>query len=228
MTDHQLKQIEVVNQIEAQIKDNSLKFTTVSPVTDFANDTRVCLTGVHFPSSELKNEILKLISVLKDKFPEPYYYDISPLHLTIKNVRVVNDPPHFTAEDIKKAEEVFSRIIPRHLKFKVYFYRLLLFPNNLALIGTTDPELDNIVLDLDAGLKTAGVGDDKKYANSKYFLSNVTLARFSNPVSQEFRNMVEKLSGEIRMKPYTVDSVSLITTNSVLKKLHVINSWKLK
>ena len=28
--------------------------------------------------------------------------------------------------------------------FKIYFYRLLLFPNNLALIGTTDPERDEM------------------------------------------------------------------------------------
>ena len=187
----------------------------------------MCLTSVHFPSSELKNEIEKIIKPLKDQFPEPYYYDFDSLHLTIKNIRVINDPPHFTTEDIKKAEKVFSRIVPKHSKFKVYFYRLLLFPNNLALIGTTDSESDNIIIDIDAGLKSAGVGDDKKYVNSKYFISNVTLARFNKPVSQEFKDLVEKLSKGVNLEPYLVDSVSLITTNAVLKKLHVINSWKL-
>lgn len=228
MTDHQLGQIEVVNKLEAQVKNNLSGFSTVTPVADFENDPRTCLTSVHLPSNELKNTILDLTKPLKEKFPEHYYYDSNSLHLTVKNVRVINDPPHFTGDDIQKAKNVFTKVIPNHQKFNVYFYRLLLFPNNLALMGTTDPEFDEIFFDLDSELKKVGLDDDKKYINSKYFISNVTLARFSKPVSQEFKEMVEKISREVKIKPYLVDSVSLVTSNAVLKNLHVISTWGLK
>ncbi|HIH13441.1 TPA: hypothetical protein HA242_06995 [Candidatus Woesearchaeota archaeon] len=57
--------------------------------------------------------------------------------MTIKNIRVINNPPHFTEGDVNQAGKVFSQIIPKHKRFNVYFYRLLLFPNNLALLGTS-------------------------------------------------------------------------------------------
>lgn len=111
---------------------------------------------------------------------------------------------------------------------KVYFYRLLLFPNNLALIGTTDKELDKIIFDLNQRLKEAGIPDDKQYINSKYFFSNMTLARFYKKVTPEFINKIKELSQRVNFKPYTVKSVSLITANAALKRLEVIKTCKLK
>lgn len=228
MTNHQQKQIEVINKIEGQIKKSSLNFSTVKPVEDFENDSRMTLTGVHLPSMSLASKIQnEIISPLTDVEPDYYYYTEDNLHLTIKSIRVINDPGHFTSDDISKAEAVFACTVPKYKKFNVYFYRLLLFPNNLALIGTTDGELDSLVLDLDQKLKHAGIPDDKRYVNSKYFFSNVTLARFSG-YSEDFKKRVEELSESFSFDPYTVDSVSLLTCNAVLKKREIINSWNLK
>lgn len=183
MTDHHQKQIEIINQIEEQISNNSLGFSVVSPVEDYDNDTRVCLTSVHLPSQSLIKAIReKIINPLKQIESDYYYYSADSLHMTVKNVRVINDPPHFTEEVISKAERVFSQVIPKHKKFNVYFYRLLLFPNNLALIGTTDPELDELFLDLDKGLNREGIPDDKIYINPKYYFCNMTLARFHEAI----------------------------------------------
>ncbi len=196
-------------------------------VEDYENDPRICLTSVHIPSDSLKqkiqNEIIKPLQKISEDI---YFYSPDSIHMTIKNIRVINNPPHFINSDIEKAKQIFSKVISRHKKFKVYFYRLLLFPNNLALIGTTDLELDNIVLDLDKELKEAGLPDDKQYTNSQYFFSNMTLARFS-VCSDEFRKKVKKLSDSIRFEPYTVDSVSLVTCNAVLKNFLVIGKWEL-
>lgn len=148
--------------------------------------------------------------------------------MTIKNIRVINDPPHFTKEDIGMAEQAFESVVPHHKQFNVYFYRLLLFPNNLALIGTTGPELDSIVLDLDKELNEADVPDDKKYMNSQYFFSNMTLARFNNAPSEEFLHKVEELSQSLSFEPYTVDSVTLITCTAVFTKKNIIKTWKLR
>jgi 2'-5' RNA ligase len=229
VTSHQQNQIKIVEEIESQIKNNSLKFSTVSGVEDFSSDPRICLTSLHFPSEALKSLVQeRLINPLKTITSEFFYYSDNSLHITIKNVRVINNPPHFSSNDIKKAKEVFSSVIPSHKKFKVYFYKLLLFPNNLAMIGITEPELDEIILELDKKLKRNGIPDDKKYVNSRYFFSNMTLARFNHNPGKEFVDKVSVLSKEIRIEPYTVDSVSLITGNAALNNLRVIESWDLK
>lgn len=229
MTDHQIQQIKVIDEIEKQIKNNSFTFSIVSSVDDFDNDSRMCLSSVHIPNEKLKAKVTnEIITPLKNIAPEQYYYSPNQLHMTIKSVRVINDPPHFTEKEIQTAKDVFSKVLPKHKKFDVYFYRLLLFPNNLALMGTTDPELDSIILDLDYVLKQAGVPDDKKYANSKYFFSNMTLSRFASQISEKFRNKVEELSNNFSFEPCVVDSVTLGIYNPVFKKRHDIATWELK
>jgi len=226
---HQQKQVEIIDKLEQQIKSSSVGFSTVSPVSDYEKDTRICLTSVHLPDTQFVDQVQKaLIEPLKDISPDYFYYPADSLHMTIKNIRVINDPPHFTQDDITKAKDIFSSIIPQHKKFQVYFYRLLLFPNNLALIGTTDPELDNIFIELDKKLKEVGLVDDKKYMNSQYFFSNMTLARFNNQPSDKFLQKVEELSQSLSFEPYTVDSVTLLTCTAVFMKRNTIQSWKLK
>ena len=225
---HQQKQKKIIDQIEEQVKNNTLNFSTVSPVEDYDNDSRICLTSVHLPSHVLIVKIKEsIINCLKKVEPNYYYYSDDSLHMTIKNIRVINNPPHFIQEDIIKAEKIFSKVIQNHKKFKVYFYRLLLFSNSLTLIGTTDQELDEITIDLDQRLKDVGITDDKKYHNPKYFFCNITLARFSN-LSDDFKYKVKELSDNLSFKPYIVNSVTLLSCNAVLKKRQIINSWKLR
>jgi hypothetical protein len=168
-----------------------------------------------------------IINPLKKVDPNYFYYPEESLHMTIKNIRVINDPPSFTDEDVTKAKNVFAEILPHHKKFNNYFYRLFIFQNNLALIGTTDPELDEIVHDLNSGLEKVHLADDKTYSNSKYFFCNMTLARFSN-VSDTFKQTVNEISGSLTFEPYTIDSVTLLTGNAVFSNRTVINTWSLQ
>jgi hypothetical protein len=225
---HQQKQIKVIDEIEKLVKEKSLKFSTVEPVQDYENDSRICLTGIHL----LKNEFISyiqsnLINPLKLISPEHYYYDKDSLHATIKSVRVVNDPPLFNDMTIQKAKQVFASVVKRHRRFNAYYYRLLLFPMNVALIGTTDSELDSIVIDLDKELSKSKIPDDKKYQNKKYFFSNITLARFYCKPTGKFINKINELSENIDFPPYLIDSVTLLTCNAVLKKRKIINTWRL-
>ncbi len=226
MTFHQQQQVQVINQIEQSISQNSLNFSTVAPVDDFENDSRICLTSLHFPNQKLIDDVQKIIYELKKVEPNFYYYPSQSLHLTIKNIRVINNPPNFNQSDVEKAQQIFGEVVPKYQKFKVYFYRLLLFPNNLALVGTTDPELDKIVLDLDEKLNKAGVPDDKKYNNERYFFSNMTLARFGR-LSSKFDSKVKELSAKIELDPYEVDSVTLISGNAVFKNPKIIQKYNL-
>lgn len=225
---HQKEQVKVIDDIERQTTSGTLKFSTVEPADDFDNDQRFCLTSVHFPKQSLLHKIRKEIQEpLQCIAPEQYYYKPQSLHMTIKNIRVINDPPHFTNEDIETARHVFSRVIPTRHSFNVYFYRLLLLPMNLILAGTTDPELDLIHHDLDRELRTAGIPDNKQYTNSKYFFSNVTVARFTEPVTDKFRQKVQELSQTIQFNPYLVDSVTLIRCNASIAICDKIQTWKL-
>ena len=144
-------------------------------------------------------------------------------------MKTISDPPSFTEKDIRVVNKIFSAIIPQYYKFPVYFYRLLLFPNNLALMGTTDEELDKIIFDLDQKMKENGIIDDKEYLNSKYFFSNITLARFTSLVNEQFKQKVNDLSIQIPniFKPYTVDSVTLLSCNAVFQKRRIIGQWTL-
>ena len=83
---------------------------------------------------------------------------------------------------------------------------------NLTLISTTDSDLDSIILDLDKSLIEAGIPDDKIYSNSQYFFSNMTLARFTRPINESFKNKIEKLSSALSLEllaqlPLQSDSV---------------------
>lgn len=228
-TSYQKGQINVINEIERQVKNNNIRFSTVDPTNDYVNDSRICLTSVHFPSYKLLEYIDKtLIQPLKKISPEHYYYDKTSIHMTIKNVRTICNPPDFNLKDINRVEGVFRDIIPKHRSFRVFFYRLLLFPTNLTLIGTTDPELDLLILELDKNLIRVGVPDNKQYSNNRFFFINITLARFAVPVSQQFIDKAESFSTQIVNTPYIIDSVSLVTSNAALKKLNVIDTWYLK
>lgn len=228
MTTHQQKQLGVIEQIEKQVKANTLNFSTVSPVADYENDPRISLTSVHLPDNNLISQIFKnIVDPIRKIAPDLYYYSNRALHMTIKNVRTINNPPQFTESEAKKVTEIFSQIIPKHKRFKVYFYRLMLFRNNLALIGTTDPELDNIILDLDLSLNAAGIPDNKKYINSKYFFSNITLVRFNTKLGKNVHDKINELSQSIKFTPYTVDTVTLLTCNAVFNNQKIRGKWSL-
>lgn len=229
MKSHQDKQKEIIDDIARQIDTNTLKVSVVTPVTDYTTDPRICLTSVHFPHQSFLEKIqTTIIEPLRSVEPNAYYYTQDNLHMTIKNIRVIHDPPRFTYDDVIKAGEIYTDVIPKHKKFNIFFYRLLLFPNNVALVGTTDNELDRIILDVDRRLKEEGLPDDKIYTNSTYFFSNVTLARFYTPPSEAYRKKVRELSDTLMFEPYAVDTVTLLTGNATLQNRTIHGQWHLQ
>ena len=229
MSSYQDNQKKVVDELEKQIQGSTLTFSTVTPVADYTNDPRICLTSVHFPRASLIDQIQQqIIEPLQNVESDHFYDPRDSFHITIKNIRVINDPPQFTPETIEKAKQVFSEVIPKHKKFNVYYYRLFLFPYNLALVGMTDPEMDVLHLDLDKKLIQAGIPDDKKYMNKQYFFSNMTLVRFYNPLSDAYKRKIKELSGSLSFIPYTIDSVTLLSSTAVFTNRKVYETWQLK
>jgi len=228
---HQIKQKQVISEIEAQILQARLQFSTIRPVSDFDEDPRMCLTSVHFPKASLLHVIQQeIIAPLKVMNSKMYAYSDDSLHMTIKNIKTAADPQTFSNQDMVTAQEVFSKTMPKHGAFTVNFYKLLLFPASIALIGTTAPELDSIILDLDTQLAAAQIPDDKTYVNNRYFFSNMTLARFQEVLSNDFVQEVARISEKIPLiitTPYMVDSVTLLKANAVMKKRQIIQTFRL-
>ena len=228
-TPHQLEQMKIVDSIENNILNNTANIELLNAPKNFDSDPRTCLGLFHLPKPTLKNTLYKKIIVpIKKQFPEHYYTKKNSLHMTIKNIRTASDPPTFSQKDIQTAEKVFSQITKTHKTFNVYFYKLLLFPMSLSLVGLTDPEFDKIVLDSDKILNDHNLSDNKKYANSKYFFINVTLARFENKFFNSLLDPVKQISNSLNFEPYTVDSASLVTTNASFHTKTIIKSWKLQ
>ncbi|MFZ2026211.1 MAG: hypothetical protein WAV30_02940 [Microgenomates group bacterium] len=229
MNTHREKQIEIIQVIEEQVRADSLQATTVIPVADFENDDRICLTSVHFPAESFTDTVLQTITEpLRKLFPGTYCYPKESLHFTIKNIRVIANPPSFTEEDVQKAIHIFEQVVPQHTSFRICPYKLLVFKNNLALICTTDEELDRLILELDTKLSLSGIPDNKRYANSRYFFCNMTLMRFALPPPESFLEKVKELSDNLPVSEYTIDSVNLLTGNAAMKKLQVQGEWKLR
>lgn len=227
LTGHQLKQIEVIKKIEKLFNQN--KISAVSKIDDYENDPRICLTSVHFPSKKLTKIIVaKIIEPLQKIDKNIFYYPPESLHLTVKNIRTINNPPDFKTNDLLTAKKVFSKVIPKLHKFKIYYYKLVIYPNSLSIVYTTDPELDLIFSELDKALNKSGLPDNKFYANNKYIISNITLARFYGQPTPEFKNEVKRIAKLNIFDNYIIDSVTLLTANAAMKNKKIIGKWKLQ
>jgi hypothetical protein len=99
----------------------------------------------------------------------------------------------------------------------------------VSLIGTTSENLDGIILELDERLAEAGVSDDKKYINNSHFFCNITLARFVKPCSGALKEKVTELSAALEANPisYSIDNITLLTANAVMKKRKDHGTWHL-
>jgi hypothetical protein len=227
-TDHQKHQLKVIDDIEQSLLNNQQSFSVVEPVDDFFNDSRMALTAVHFPKASFLKKIRdEVLEPLKKISPNHFYYPDEFIHMTVKNIKTIGDPPSFSEKEVEITKDVFEQVIPKYKPFKAYYYRLFLFKHNLALMGTTDPDLDNIILELDKSLSEVGVPDDKVYLNDKYFFSNVTLIRFNEPITNEFKEKVVELSKNLKPFSYEIDSVTLLTCNAVMNKRTDVKTWEL-
>jgi len=107
-TIHQKKQIKIINKIEKQVNENSLGFSTVPPVKNYESDKRICLTSVHFPNEKLVTQLINSVKPIKSIAPEHYYYHPSSIHLTVKNIRIISNPPSFNKTDVNKVTQIFT------------------------------------------------------------------------------------------------------------------------
>ncbi len=154
----------------------------------------------------------KCIAPLQALEPRHYFYPTQTLHLTIKNIRVSSDPPRFDANDIQKAIEVFSKIIPHHQRIRFTLKGLLLLPTSIGIRGYCDESLYSLIQELDQGLTAAGIPDDKMYASQDIRFGNITFCRYNSTPGQVFQERLLQLH-KVEIGELEVSMVQLITTN---------------
>ena len=211
---YQDKQKENIRNIEEAFKRGETPSTIVVPVADFANDEQICLTSVAFVSSLIRSNIIdKVVEPLRALDNRQYFYPPEPFHVTIQNIRVINNPPHFGDEEIERAKEVFEKVIPKHSSIKFHLKGLFELPTSLAIPAYTDESFGDLVLELRQELERAGAPDDKKYA-SEVVLGSSTIFRYTTQPNDAFVEKIRDLK-EIELGEFIAEKVNLITANSV-------------
>lgn len=213
--DYHLLQRKAVQALVSNSSDFPFQASHVARRQDYATDTALCLTCVTFPPATLASAICKnLITPLQCLDPQQYYYGRRSLHVTIKNVRSISDPPNFTSDEVRRACRVLSEVVPRFPPFDVYFEELHAFPNSIALVGFTGRVLGDLIHDLDLALRNAGIPDDKHYVSDTVFFATMTLCRFCTTPKRELLEGVGRISAGLRAR-MTISLVSLEMCNAV-------------
>lgn len=230
MTSYQQKQLELLQKLEEEFKKGKTPSTIVELVEDYVNDNRICLTSVVFIPGDLAQLITsKIIDPLRKADPDQYYYPASSLHLTIQNIRTINDPVLFTEDDVKNAKKVFSEVIPRHRSFNFNLQGLFEMPTSLGIRAFSDEALKFLILDLRSKLNQYGIPDNKTYASRDIFFGNISVCRYTQTPKESFFNLVQQLK-EVEVGQLRVKTISLVTTNSVChpEKTKVLQTFSLR
>lgn len=226
---YQEKQAELFQEIETSAKLGNQKSTIVDMVSDYENDNRISLASVAFlPETIVETISHKVVEPLKLADPSQYYYLPQSFHITIRNIRTVNNPPLFNNEDIEKVKAVFNEVIPKRKRFNFHLRGIFELPTSLAIKACSDELLKFLVQELGEGLERAGVPDNKKYASDEVFFGNTTICRFTTSPSDQLLKRVSELK-DIEIGEVEARIVSLITTNCVChpKWTKIIQTYEL-
>lgn len=214
MNPFQKKQLDLIRQMESDFASGTATSTVVAMQTDYVNDPQLCLTCVSFLPHDIVDTIQKqLIRPLSVIEPDFYFYPNQSLHITIQNIRVISDPPHFNEIDIAKAQQLLQNFIPAYEPFVFEFSGILLLPTSLAVIVLITPEYDHFVRAFRQTLISADVPDDKQYFSDEIIFANTTICRYTHEPSQEFLDEVAKHKQTL-FGSMNVEEVSLIQTNA--------------
>jgi hypothetical protein len=200
------------------------KVSIVTPAGDFEEDTRTCLTIIHFPPKRVTESVTKeIIEPLRKADPRHYFYPEESLHVTINNVREIAEPPTFTEEDIDKVKGLQLK---GRLKFN--FDGLFRMSTGIGIKGYPDSATVNFILELRQRLSDIGVHDDKTYVDPEVIIGNISVCRFYGKPNKRFLSVYSQIE-TIQLGTVNADLISLVRTNGVChpKKTRILRNWEL-
>lgn len=211
-----------------QILSGSSKVSIVAPRVDFRADPARCLTAVALlPDALAQQTHSQLIAPLAAIEPHQFFYRPGEMHLTIKGVRVIADPPTFDEADVKAVDAMLGKRIPQHPAITFALEEVVAFPASLAISATSEGNFGELVRDLDAGLIEVGVPDNKRYVSDRVFFGSITFCRFTSTPSAAFLEKAKQLV--IDLPDFEVKLISLIDCNAVCAEdtRRIINRYEL-
>jgi len=221
-------QEQAVNQLRAGSGQNSR--ASVVPIrSDYRTDAAMCLTSVAFLPGDIAQDIhQKIVQPLKEIEPDHHYYSPESMHITVKNIRTIHNPPRFTVADVRKVDGLFGELIPQHPAFSFWLEEVVPFPTSVSLIAYSDAGLRDLVRSLDAGLNRIGVPDNKEYVSDDVYFGNVTLCRYTRHPSRKLSDALGQMS-HVYEDVFKVEVIHLITCNSVCasESRRVLHSYHL-
>lgn len=229
ISDYTSQQKALVKELEDSFARGNSQSTVVNMQNDYLNDNQVCLTSVAFIPNGISEIITKnIIEPLQKLEPEHYFFPPESMHLTIKNVRTIHNPPLFSESDIEKVNELFSKIIPQFPAFEFNVEDILLFPTSISIMAYSDDTLQKLVMALDQGLNSIGMPDNKKYISDSIFWGNITVCRFTKKPSDLFIETVKKMRNN-KIGKFKIEKINLITSNVVISpgSKNIIAEYKL-
>lgn len=216
MNNYILKQKTLVKELEDSFNQKTHKSTVVDMQNDYFNSKQICLTSVVFIPNDISSKITQnIINPLKEIESEHYFYSPESMHLTIKNVRTVNNPPLFNKSDIEKVNELFNKIVPQFPAFEFNIEDVLLFPTSISVMAYSNDTLQKLVIALNEGLKEIGVPDNKKYISNSIFWGNITVCRFVKNPGEKFVKAIREMRNS-KIGRFELERINLVTGNVVL------------
>ncbi len=212
-----------------ELESRGILNTSVSMMSakDFAEDRRLCLTAAAFLPSEVQERIeSEIIERLKTVEPNHYYYRRASLHITVQNIRTIQDPPAFQQHDIANAISALKPEIEKTAPLEFEVSGLLKLSASLALRGFAQPALLELVTRTRAALKSVGLADNKEYVSDDVVFGNVTICRFAHTPASAFVERAMTLASDFNQR-FEIDQVHLIATNAVChpKLTHVYETF---
>lgn len=212
------QQRQLVEEIISGSLSNLSKLSVVPMQSDWSQDPKRCLSIVFFVPKDVAQPIsTEVIRPLSGILPNHFFYPEDSLHLTIKNVRTLKSPPSFDDSDIEIACDAVRQVVRSHRPIRFELAELAPFSTSVSLIGYCSAALSTLIGDLDRALREAGLSDDKVYASDSIFFGNVTVCRFTRPVSKIEATSV-RLWKPNRPIDLTVSNLSVAVFDSVCSR----------
>lgn len=212
------KQNEVLKDLEKIVSTNTRNTPSIiEPIRDYENDNRYFFSILGFPPPHIIEKISHLQQELKKADPRQFYVPAHALHMTIKNIRTICNPPSFTQSDVDKVQKLLNSTIKNFRRIRVFCYGILKLPTSFFIPVYTNKAFNNLVSTLDSELNKVGVPDNKKYISNSIFFSNISTVRYTCNPNAKFFEVLEK-NKSLYSEPFYIEEVKLISANIAFSK----------
>ena len=211
--DYAVNQFGIVQELQAAFDSREpANATLVQPVDNYSADSRRFLGVLATPPPFLIHQISTLQEELKKADRRQFMIPPEALHLTMKNIRTISDPPNFSETDVEHIQGLLPQFTANTPPIRMIGHGLLRTPTSCSVPIFTDANFGKFVCELDASLKQLGVPDDKRYNSTDIFFTNITIARYTCTPNSQFQSILAQFS-QIQLPEFTISSVKLISSN---------------